>query len=57
MGETPLPPGADDRLSRIHQQLVRKGILDPALASILGPPLGQEADLGRVDRVPQRREE
>ena len=57
MGETPLPSGTYHCFPRVHQQLVRKGILDPALATVLGPPFGQEANLGWSDRVSERREE
>lgn len=55
MGETSLFIRTDNRFPRIDQQLLRQRIPYSAFASILSSALGQEANIRRSDRLPQRR--
>lgn len=56
LGQDPVQVAPDDRVPRVDQQLVRQGELDPAPPAVLNLVLGQEADLGRLYRLPQRRQ-
>lgn len=55
-------PGAEqgahhDRLPRLHEEPVRQGRAHLAAAPVLRAAQGEQADLGRLHRLPQRGQE